>query len=265
MRAKATYLVTGLATLAFAAGLSAASSAAAGPGFISLEGSDATTFHHDASYTPELFSYLQGGSSKSVLVLDVDGSSAPGPTGSVATTVVNSLTGVTLSDYSALYITTPGTCCTADPTALNGFGSEVSAFVAAGGNLSIENYVGGDYDGVVPGGTGPGGVRGSAVSGSYFCSDAETVTAAGIAKGFSQPPVDNCWSHEGYDWANYWKGLGYANLIASDPTVFADGSSFMAIGGSLGAPEPTTWALMILGMGGVGAAMRSRKKLVASV
>lgn len=267
MRAKATYLVTGLATLAFAAGLAAATSASAGAGFISLEGSDATTFHHDASYTPELFQYLQGGSSKNVLILNPSGSPTPGPTGTVGTTSVTSLTGLTLTDYSAIYITSTGGCCTADPTVLNGFGAAVNSFVAGGGNLSIENYIGGSYDGVVPGGTGPGDVRGSAVSPAYFCSDKETVTAAGIAKGFSQPPTDGCWSHEAYDFGGYWKGIGYSNLIASDPALFADGSSFQAIGGTLGstAPEPTTWALMILGIGGVGASMRSRRKLVATV
>ncbi len=263
MRAQAKFLVTSLTTLAFAAGLSAATSASAGAGFISLEGSDATTFHMDPQYTPQLFKYLQGGSSKDVLVLDAAGfGPLPGPTGGVGETVVGSLSGVTLSDYSAIYVESTGGCCSANPSVLDGYGSAVSAFVAAGGNLSIENYIGGSYDGVVPGGA--GAIQGVNVS-FTGCSDGETVTAAGLAKGFTQPPVDYCWSHQGYD-MNYFSGFGYSNLIASAPAYgFANGSSFLAVGGSLGAPEPATWALMILGMGGVGASMRSRRKLVAAV
>jgi hypothetical protein len=259
MRLRSTLM--GLTALAFIAG-----AANATPGFIALEGSDATAFHHDESYGPQLFKYLQGGSALNVLVL---GTVTGLPNGGIGTTYVTSLTGVDLSNYSALYIESPGGCCTANPHAIDGFGSAVSAFIAAGGNFSIENYVGGGYDGVVPGGD---GTNASNVWPTYFCSDRETVSAQGIAHGFSQPPVDGCWSHQAY--ANsYWAPLGYINLMNADPTYFgaasnsdplAGGSSFLALGGTLGnptpgVPEPLTLSVFGIGLAGLWASRRKRK------
>jgi hypothetical protein len=251
--------------------------ALADPGFVALEGSDATAFHHDPVYTPELFKYLQGSSSLPVLVYNPAGViDLSGITGGVSTVDETSLTGLTLSNYSAIYIESVGGCCIPDQTVLNGFGAEVSAFVAAGGNLSIENYSGGSYDGVVPGGAAPNGsVEGYAVSNGGVgsgpsCTDGETVTALGISKGFSQPPVDDCWSHQAYE-NSYWAPLGYIDLIHSSADfVFGDGtsngSSFLALGGTLGAPtptgvpEPATWAMMLLGIGAIGAGLRASRR-----
>jgi len=254
--------------LATVAAIALATPALAAPGFVALEGSDATTFHHDAQYSTQLFSYLKGGSAKQVLIYNASGTfnidASTGQTNAYTTT----LTGVTLSDYSALYIQTPGTCCNADNTVLNGFGSAVNTFISNGGNLSIGNYTGGTYDGVVVGGAAPfgsiGGVGGNGASGPG-CTDNETVTAAGIAKGFTQPPVDGCWSHQGYE-MSYWGSFGYSNLIAaSTEYTYADGthngSSFLALGGTLGGgvPEASTWVMLIAGFGLVGAAARRRR------
>ena len=252
-----------------AASAMALSTPAAAAGFIALEGSDATTYHHDTQYSTQLFKYLQGGSAKQILVynpsgtFNIDGST--GKTNAYAT----SLAGLTLSDYSALYIQTPGTCCSANNTVLNGYGAAVNAFISSGGNLSIGDYTGGTFDGVVPGGAAPfgtiGGVSGNGASGPS-CTDGETVTGLGIAKGFTQPPVLGCWAHQGYQ-TSYWSKFGYQNLIASSTEYTYgdgshDGSSFLALGGTLGGgvPEPTTWALMLSGIGFIGAAARRRAK-----
>ncbi len=260
-----TVAVGALATPAFAAA-----------GFVALEGSDATALHKDPQYTPQLFKYLQGASSKNVLVYNPNGAiSLSGITGGVGATYVTSLAGVVLGNYSAIYIESPGGCCQADNTALNGFGAAVVSFINAGGNLSIENYVGGTYDGVVVGGAAPlgtiqgFGVTNGGIGGGPSCTDGETVTALGIAKGFTQPPVDGCWSHQAYE-NSYWKALGYIDLIhASSEFSYldktTDGSSFLALGGTLGdptggVPEPATWALMIAGFSFVGVAMRRRTK-----
>jgi len=255
-------------------------------GFIALEGSDATALHHDASYTPQLFGYLQGSSTLPVLVFNPSGViDLSAISGGVATVDKTSLTGLTLSDYSAIYIESPGGCCAADNTALNGFGADVNAFIAAGGNLSIENYIGGGYDGVVPGGAAAPagsiegfGVSNGGVGGGPSCTDGELVTAFGISKGFSQPPVDGCWSHQAYE-SSYWEPLGYQSIMASATDAstggsgftFADGtqlgSSFLALGGTLGGtggpppvPEPSTIVLL----GGALAILVAGKRRFAS-
>ncbi len=254
-----------------------ASTALATPGFIALEGSDATSFHQDSTYGPQLFNYLQGGSSKSVLIYNQSGTINIDASTGFTNTYTTDLSTITLGDYSALYVQTPGSCCNGDSNVLNGFGVAVNAFIAAGGNVAIGNYTGGSYDGVVIGGSGtPAGViegyaaQNGGVGGGPTCSDGETVTALGISKGFGQPPVDGCWSHQGYQ-NSYWSTFGYVDLIHAAPDyVFGDGtnngSSFLALGGTLGdpgVPEPATWAMMLMGFFGVGSMVRRSRRATA--
>ena len=251
---------------AFAAAALTGGGAYATPGFIALEGSDATAFHQDPSYTPELFHYLSNGSSIPVLVYDTTGTITVQHPGTANVDYTTTLAGLTLTptNYSAIYIESPGGCCSADNTVLNGYGTEVSAFIAAGGNLSIENYIGGTYDGVVPGGNAPpGAVQGVGTGLGSSCTDGETVNANGVAKGFTQPPVDGCWEHQGYE-NSYWESLGYISLIDSSPSGYSfpdgtnAGSALLALGGSLGTavPEPATWTLFGISLLGLGLVRR---------
>ena len=254
--------------------IAANSTHAATVGFVALEGSDATALHHDGSYTPNLFRYLQGLSSLPVLVYNPAGTiSLTGITGSVTVSYATVFPS-SLAAYSAIYIESPGGCCMADNTALNAHGAQVNAFIAAGGNLAIENYVGGSYDGVVTGGggTNSSNVAGFGTSGGGpTCTDLETTTAIGLARGFTQPPVDGCWEHQGY--ANsYWSPLGYISLIAADPAYFGvsvnsnpllGGSGLLAFGGTLGAPatpEPASVVLFASGAAGLAWAKFKRRR-----
>lgn len=259
----------------------AAPALAGGPpttGFLALEGSDATSFHQDSTYGPQLFNYLKGASLLPVLIYNQSGTINIDASTSHVNAYTTTLASINLANYSALYIQTPGSCCTADNTTLNGYGAAVNAFRAAGGNVAIGNYVGGDFDGVVVGWAGsPAGVvegytaLNGGVGGGPSCSDGETVTALGLAKGFSQPPVDGCWSHQAYD-NTYWGTFGYVDLIHADPAYTfrnggTNGSSFLALGGTLGSnnvPEPASWALMIIGFGMVGGALRRRTTAVSA-
>ena len=256
--------------------LLALSSTASAAGFIALEGSDATSLHGDVGYSTQLFKYLKGSSAKSVLIYNPFGTINIDSTTGQTNTYVTSLAGVTFSDYSAIYVQPSGGCCALATTVLDGFGTSINTFIAAGGNIAFGDYIGGSMDGVViggaaaPAGTIQGfGTSNGGVGGGPSCTDGETVTAAGIAKGFTQPAVLGCWSHQGYESA-YWEGLGYLNLIASDTAyTYRDGShkgsSFLAIGGTLGTPvgaipEASTWMMMIAGFGIAGMSLRGRRR-----
>ena len=257
-------LKSSAAAVAIILGLQSVSASA---GTLVLEGSDAAGLHHDASYTSQLFSYLQEGSANPVVVF---GSAAMSglPPGTIYTT---DLSGLSIASHSALYIQSPGGCCNQNRTGALTYETQISNFVAAGGSLAIQDYQGGDWGSIlsfnapssVIGGYGGG-------AGGPTCFDTEVVTALGIARGFTQPAPSGCWGHQAYDMA-YFGPLGFVNLIDSGPQFATLGSgswsSFMAVGGTLGnpdptgaVPEPSTWAMMLIGFGFVGGAMRSRRR-----
>lgn len=229
-----------------------------------LEGSDATTFHDETNYTSQLFGYLSEGSTLPVLVFG-DQTMAGAPASTVYTM---DLSGLSISNYSALYIQSPGGCCDDNRTGALSFEAQIAGFVSAGGSLAIQDYQGGDWGDIlsfVAPASAIGGLGGGA--GGPGCFDTEIVTPLGTARGFTQPPVLGCWGHQAYD-MDYFGALGFVNLIDSGPEFDAIGSgnwsSFIALGGTLGSPgavpEPGTWLMMLLGFAGTGIALRRSRK-----
>src|ERR1700751_2505119 len=123
--------LTGLIVLLTA--LCNAGGAQAASGFVALEGSDATAFHQDPQYTPQLFAFLAGPSSLPVLVYNPAGTIPINNPGTATLVYSTTLPAVLTGVYSAIYIESPGGCCAADNTVLNGFGAEVSSFITSGG------------------------------------------------------------------------------------------------------------------------------------
>ena len=235
----------------------------AGATTLVLEGSDATTFHGDFTYTTQLLSFMQEGSPLPVAVFRNPGDGAlliP-----VATPVVylDDLSTLDTATYSALYIMSPDGCCGQNLAGASLWATEIGAFYdgGMGGSVAIQDYTGGDWsfiDAVLatpPAGTVLGFDTGM---GGPICTDLEVVNAEGLAKGFTQPPVLGCWEHQAYS-NTYFGALGFLSLYDADPAYSAVGdggtySGLLALGGALGTPsvpEPTTLGLIGLGLLGL--------------
>lgn len=249
---------------------------------IALEGSDATAFHEIGTYTEQLFTYLQNGSSNPVLILGGVGLSGLSAGQAVYDTNADpySLAGYNLANYSAVYIESVGGCCTQADTSISSADEAAigAAEASSGLNVGIENYGGGPaWGAILPASVDAlpasdfGGITDFGTAGGPVCTDGEVVNAFGLSKGFTQPPPLGCYEHQAY-LTSAFTSLGFSSLINADPAFFdGAGSAFLGIGGAFtppptSAPEPS--ALLMLGLGlGVVAVLRKKRArgLAASV
>ena len=250
-----------------------ATAASAQAGTIILEGSDAIGLHcsqgSDAgacAYENQVWAALEGPSSKpiaaigSVSSFGSDGTSIP----------VDNFSSVsaagTLNQYAALYFISGGGCCSEDDTLISAAGdqSAVSAYLAAGGTVMIENYTGGaawDFAVGTSGGANGSvaGISGGSPASSDGCDDGETVTALGLSNGFTQPPTISCWEHQAYQIATF-APLGFTQSFYDAAPGMVSGavtgwSGLLSSGSTLtgaSTPEPASFLLIGVGLAGLG-------------
>jgi hypothetical protein len=272
-------------------------------GTIILEGSDAVGYHcpngnaSACTYTAQLWEAVDGASDKPIAVFGTNDDGTPttsqgatvqsGPDigdpititdeGEVGVSTVGSLSG-----FAAVYLLAGSGCCAEDDSLIDGAlsGSQtadqtaIMNYLAGGGTVVIENYIGGmDWNFAIDPGSPStnlnayvAGISGGQSS-SLSCDDGETVTATGIANGFTQPSVMNCWTHQAYD-ESVFAPLGFTESFFDSPT---DGgytgvgpySSLLSDGNTLsappsGTPEPASMLLMGSGLAALGFMARRR-------
>src|SRR5574340_204380 len=247
-------------------------------GTIILEGSDAIGFHSNSgnvfadAYRDQVWSAIGGADPRPIAVI---GGATVSPSIISGTHAISRFATVaaagSLSDYVALYFLAGGGCCTEDDTLPAGHEAAISAYLGAGGTVMIENYIGGAGWDFAVGTGGAGNAHVSGVGGghpsSLSCDDGETVTADGIANGFTQPGPMGCWTHQGYDMA-FFAPLGFTHSFfdappsASSLALPGEGpwssllSSGLTVTGGGSVPEPSVLLLLGTALIGFGFARR---------
>lgn len=225
-------------------------------GSIFIIGSDAIGLHGDANFINPVINQLAASNpSKSVLYLNDVGRTSVNYTAGTATIDFQSygfLTTANLSNYSGIYIDSPGACCNDAGPSMNPVDSaKLAAFVAAGGSLGVGDYQGNAFwDSAL----GFAGAPGVAISGPT-CVDPGISTPSGIAFGFAPSYSEGCFVHQEYDPA-FWSSRGYFALqVAPDGNWVTMASGFVDPGK---VPEPATLALLSAGILGLRYARRRK-------
>ena len=249
-------------------------SGAAAAGTIILEGSDAIGFHSNsvtgaATYRDQVWRAIGAFDSRKIAVIGSGNGAIVSGSHPVIDFASVAAAG-TLNNYVALYFLAGSGCCAENDSLITAgtAQTDVMAYLAGGGTVMIQDYIGGTaWDWAIgAGGNGNAHVAGAFGSlGGAGCSDGETVTAVGTANGFTQPPAISCWTHQGYQ-DSFFAPLGFTNSFFSAPSNIggAGFSSLLAMGSTVtvtqatGVPEPTSMAVLAMGIAAFGLARRRR-------
>lgn len=248
-----------------------AGSAAAGT--IILEGSDAIGDHSNfvtgaATYRDQVWTAIGASDPRSIAVIGTGQGTIVSTTHAISDFASVAAAG-SLSNYVALYFIAGGGCCSEDDSLITAPAAQtaVSAYLAGGGTVMIQNYIGGSaWDWAVgTGGNGNAHVAGvGGALGGSSCSDGESVTAVGLTNGFTQPPAIGCWTHQGYE-NSFFAPLGFTNSFFNAPSDIggAGFSSLLAMGSTVtvtqsSVPEPASMAVLAMGIAAFGVARRRR-------
>ena len=130
-----------------------------------------------------------------------------------------------------------------------------SAVVGGGQEFAVGNtptgFIGLNFNG--------GGLRISNISGDDFTLSATVLTLSNITSAFTGANLLNS-SITGFNNSNVSLQNGVLRLNFIGSTWASNSSANIALETAAAVPEPGTWAMMLLGFGAMGAAMRSRRK-----
>ena len=118
---------------------------------------------------------------------------------------------------------------------------------------------------------------GSALTFSYSPTgvSADELRVGGASDGADKvqfsPPTDDFWLYiDNFTTAPSFQQVGYAQ-VAAGPNIFftvdaaGSGGTVTVTPVTSGVPEPASWAVMLAGFGGLGAAIRSRRRLARAI
>lgn len=226
---------------------------------IILSGSDTISFHSVTSEAAAAYKFLSNSGSGAVLVVNDFGAGAGYGGGGFGAFTSAGAVPADLSPFAGIMFASHGTCCSDPGSFAVGHEAALAAFVAAKGNLYIEDY---EAAAVWAGIIGFDGAPGMLVS-TGCTGDPGVPTAQGTAFGYVGGSF-GCYTHQIYDPA-FFGAHGYVSLVDGCNSVSGDGTTCGSVilgSGEAAAPVPGPATLMLLASGLLGGLLAGRHKIL---